>query len=410
MKIKYLFLMALATSWVSLLAISLIGLVNMEITTNNMEEVGEERLPKVLALTNLESNVNQMVLRYYEIISKEALAQDEQISELRRILPLKRTANQNAEKAFATYDVMTRNPEAQRIWDETRQHWNTWYPLLSGKSDMVERALANPTPENLAVMYRDMSASIEAGRGSTGVIRDNVTKLVEINQNFTTSLLRASIASQNKALAFQAVTSFAAIVIITLLFLRLLEVVFVPINQLVDAMSKIKQERDLSARVDYQSDNEMGIIVASFNQLTEDMQNSFNHVYAQIEKSIMAFEALVATTHQIADQTNLMALKAAIEATRANEHDHRFAMVAEEIRRLAESDSQSTGIVGAMSDHMRNAVKDMKEVVEDIYQHMENIVHEINESSAASEDARASMQSFERLVSAVKAAMARIKA
>ncbi|MCL2076613.1 MAG: methyl-accepting chemotaxis protein [Betaproteobacteria bacterium] len=408
MKLKALFHVVSGTACASLFAISLIGFVNMSNAINSMEEVGENRLPKVLALTDLEINVNYMVLRYYEIMSKEGLERDDQIAELRRILPLKKTANQNAEKAFATYDGMSRDDEAKRIWNETRQNWSTWYPLIASKSDMVERALANPTPENLAVMYRDMSASIEAERGSTGVIRDNVAKLVEINQNTATSLLSASIMSQNKARAFQTVVSAIVIVLIVVVCWRLLKATFEPLGRIVDVMSSVEKDRDLALRVDYKSNDELGVVVSSFNQLMKEMQESFKDIHAQVAKSVMAFETLIAATHQSADQTNLMALKATIEATRADEHDRRFAMVAEEIRKLAER--ASYGSVGAMSDNMRRAAKDIKEVADGIYQHIENIVHEINESSMAAEDARASMQRFGRLMSAIKAATARVKA
>jgi methyl-accepting chemotaxis protein len=119
--------------------------------------------------------------------------------------------------------------------------------------------------------------------------------------------------------------------------------------------------------------------------------------------------AIVETIEDIASQTNLLALNAAIEAARAGEHGKGFAVVADEVRKLAERSTVSTKEIGGMIHGIVKTVSEAVKAMEEGTKEVENGVVSANQAGAALSDILTAAEAVSKQAALATAASERMK-
>lgn len=228
--------------------------------------------------------------------------------------------------------------------------------ILGGKASEVERTVGEVSRGNLAVEMK--ATNPESALGLLGVAVNNLKELIGEAK---------SLSSQNASVALQlssaSQTTGKNVENSTTIVSATAEKASVIKDQIMHSIEEAKGSKE-----NLQKAGE-GIVEANraIDILSDKIEESvaieteLAQRVSQLSSDAEQVKEILSMISDIADQTNLLALNAAIEAARAGEHGRGFAVVADEVRKLAERTQKSLVEINATINVIVQAISDSSE-------------------------------------------------
>lgn len=208
--------------------------------------------------------------------------------------------------------------------------------------------------EKIKKMYHFISKLTDHVNKQTNLLKEHVGGLAENSTHITTTMEEISSGAEEQANSASSLTETVQ------QFTNTIMTVAINGENIKEESKSMLSITDEGTQLMSQSIDKMKIIDDTINQSLQRVRS--------LDDMTLKITQLVTVIQEVAEQTNLLALNAAIEAARAGEHGKGFAVVADEVRKLAEQVSLSINDITESTNGIQEESKTAVQVLEKGYQ------------------------------------------